>query len=183
MTIWKELGSTKKKEQTKEQTREQTAVSRDPTIKEEAEKEDKPDAGGAQRRDVSGRAKEREPKESVISADLTIEGKIEGAGHVRLVGKFKGDVQVKGDFTIEPGAKVTGNVRAGRVVIGGELEGNIDGASSVELLETGVVNGDLKSRSLTVAAGSRMSGRVEFGWDEEEIRAIETNVKAGSSHE
>src|ERR1700754_253192 len=51
-------------------------------------------------------------KESVISAGLTIEGKIEGAGHVRIAGEFKGDVNVKGNLTIEPGAHVTGGVKA-----------------------------------------------------------------------
>jgi cytoskeletal protein CcmA (bactofilin family) len=105
-------------------------------------------------------------KESLIAAGLTIEGKIEGSGHVRIAGSFKGDVHVQGNLTIESGAKVTGGVRANTVVVGGELEGNIDAASRVELLQTGVLNGDLKAGSLTVAAGSRMRGRAEFGWDE-----------------
>ena len=85
---------------------------------------------------------------------------------MRIAGNFKGDVNVQGNLTIEAGAKVTGGVRANTVVIGGELEGNIDAASRVELLQTGVLNGDLKAGSLTVAAGSRMRGRAEFGWDE-----------------
>lgn len=105
-------------------------------------------------------------KESILAAGLTIEGKIEGSGHVRIAGNFKGDVHVQGNLTIEQGAKVTGGVRANTVVIGGELEGNIDAAARVELLQTGVLNGDLKAGSLTVAAGSRMRGRAEFGWDE-----------------
>ena len=105
-------------------------------------------------------------KESLLASGLTIEGKIEGAGHVRIAGNFKGDVHVQGNLTIEAGAKVTGGVRAHTVVVGGELEGNIDAASRVELLQTGVLNGDLKAGSLTVAAGSRMRGRAEFGWDE-----------------
>jgi cytoskeletal protein CcmA (bactofilin family) len=105
-------------------------------------------------------------KESLLSAGLTIEGKIEGSGHVRIAGNFKGDVNVQGNLTIEAGAKVTGAVRANTVVVGGELEGNIDAAARVELLQTGVLNGDLKAGSLTVAAGSRMRGRAEFGWDE-----------------
>lgn len=107
-----------------------------------------------------------EAKESLLAAGLTIEGKIEGSGHVRIAGNFKGDVHVQGNLTIESGAKVTGGVRANTVVVGGELEGNIDAASRVELLQTGVLNGDLKAGSLTVAAGSRMRGRAEFGWDE-----------------
>lgn len=109
---------------------------------------------------------DRPRKESLIAADLTIEGKIEGAGHVRIAGKFKGDVNVQGDLTVEHGAKVNGEVRAKKVIIAGELEGNIDAASRVELLDSGVMIGDLKAGSLTVAAGSRMRGNVEFGWDD-----------------
>jgi len=105
-------------------------------------------------------------KESVISAGLTIEGKIEGVGHVRIAGDFKGDVNVQGNLTIEQGARLTGGVKADTVIIGGQLDGNIDAASRVELLQTGVLNGELKAGSLTVAAGSRMRGKVEFGWDE-----------------
>jgi cytoskeletal protein CcmA (bactofilin family) len=107
-----------------------------------------------------------EAKESLLAAGLTIEGKIEGSGHVRIAGNFKGDIHVQGNLTIESGAKVTGGVRANTVVVGGELEGNIDAAARVELLQSGVLNGDLKAGSLTVAAGSRMRGRAEFGWDE-----------------
>lgn len=112
------------------------------------------------------RARTKEARESVIAAGLTIDGTIEGAGHVRMAGRFKGDVNVDGDLTIDPGAKITGSVRASTVTIGGELEGNIDGASRVELLASGILNGDLKAGSLTVASGSRMRGNVSFGWDE-----------------
>jgi cytoskeletal protein CcmA (bactofilin family) len=105
-------------------------------------------------------------KESLIAADITIEGKIEGGGSVRVAGKFKGDVNVQGDLTIESGAKLTGGVRADKVSIAGELEGNVEQASHVDLLQTGVVIGDLKAGSLTVAAGARMRGQAEFGWDD-----------------
>jgi len=82
------------------------------------------------------------PKESLIADDITIEGKIEGGGSVRVAGKFKGDVNVQGDLTIESGAKLTGGVRADKVTIAGELEGNVEEASSVDLQQTGVVIGD-----------------------------------------
>ena len=105
-------------------------------------------------------------KESLIAADITIEGKIEGGGSVRIAGKFKGDVNVQGDLTIEAGAKLTGGVRADKVTIAGELEGNVEEASRVDLLPTGVVIGDLKAGSLTVAAGASMRGQADFGWDD-----------------
>ncbi len=104
-------------------------------------------------------------KESHIASDLTIEGKIIGTGHVRIAGKFKGDVQVDGNVTLDAGARLEGHVKAGVVSVSGELIGNIENAKRVELLESGVINGDVKAGSLTVAAGSRMRGQVEFGYD------------------
>ena len=110
------------------------------------------------------RAADRGPaKESLIAADVTIEGKIEGAGHVRIAGRFKGDVNVQGNVTIEQGAHVTGEVKAATVIVSGEVQGNINATSRVELLETGVINGDVKAAVLTVAAGSRMRGNADFG--------------------
>ena len=115
-------------------------------------------------------------KESVIASDLTIEGKIEGGGSVRIAGKFKGDVNVQGDLTIEAGAKLTGAVRADKVTIAGELEGNVEQASLVDLQHSAVVVGDVKAASLTVAAGARLRGQAEFGWDEKGSRAGKPGV-------
>ena len=105
--------------------------------------------------------------ESLIAPDIAIEGKIEGAGSVRIAGRFKGDVNVRGDLTIESGAHVTGSVRADKVVISGELVGNIEAASHVELMQSGSLTGDLKAATLTVAAGSRMRGQADFGWEDD----------------
>jgi cytoskeletal protein CcmA (bactofilin family) len=118
--------------------------------------------------DTTRRAADRGPaKESLIAADVTIEGKIEGAGHVRIAGRFKGDVNVQGNVTIEQGAHVTGEVKAATVVVSGEVQGNIHATSRVELLETGVISGDVKAALLTVAAGSRMRGQADFGWSDQ----------------
>jgi cytoskeletal protein CcmA (bactofilin family) len=122
----------------------------------------------------------RTRSESLIAADITIEGKIEGAGSVRIAGKFKGDVNVQGDLTIEAGAKLTGSVRAEKVTIAGELEGNIESASQVNVVATGAVIGDVKAGAVTVASGARMRGSVNFGWDDSKPTA--KVVRNGSEH-
>ncbi len=121
--------------------------------------------------------------ESVIAANLSIEGKIEGTGNVRIAGRFKGDVRIDGNFSIEPGAHLVGQVLAGIVVVGGELQGNIESARRLDVLEGGIIVGDVKAGSITVAAGSRMRGHVEFGWDEEKSLKMATTsgVAVGKS--
>jgi cytoskeletal protein CcmA (bactofilin family) len=165
MAIWKD--TTQRKDPT-------------PAPQESAPRREEPSADAAANYDLARRTRERETKESVIAAGLTIEGKIEGTGHVRLAGRFKGDVHVQGNLTIEPGAKLTGGVHAQTVVIGGELEGNIEAASRVELLESGVLVGDLTAGSLIVAAGSRMRGQVEFGWEEKAAQKPVLKMETGA---
>src|SRR5215470_13340708 len=111
--------------------------------------------------------REKAKTESLIAPDIAIEGKIEGSGHVRIAGRFKGDIDVRGDLTIEHGAHVTGSVRADKVTISGELVGNIEAASHVDLMQSGALTGDLKAATLTVAAGSRMRGQADFGWEDD----------------
>jgi cytoskeletal protein CcmA (bactofilin family) len=159
------------------------ALWKDPTVKEHAQgfgepssaapepalrAVERPAAGsGPVSVDSARRAASGPAKESLIAGDLTIEGKIEGSGHVRIAGRFKGDVSVQGNVTIEQGAHVTGQVTAATVVVSGEVNGNIHATARVELLETGVINGDVKAAVLTVAAGSRMRGQADFGWGEQ----------------
>ena len=123
-------------------------------------------------------APEPAAKESLIASDLTIEGKIEGSGHVRIAGRFKGDVNVQGNLRIEEGARLNGGVKARQVVVAGELDGNVASAEKVELLASAVLTGDVKAGSLTVAAGSKIRGHVECGWDGSESAASRRGGKA-----
>src|SRR5215467_1942634 len=102
--------------------------------------------------------------ETVFGSGVTIEGNIEGDSNVRIGGKFKGDIQIKADLTIEKGAHLGAKIHAANVTIGGEVEGNVISTGQVKLSESGQLIGDLRAKTLTVAAGSRMRGHVEFGW-------------------
>ncbi len=126
----------------------------------------RPESVPAAQTQASATALRKELKESVIATGLIFEGKIEGSGHLRISGRFKGDVHVDGTLTVEAGAHLAGSVRAASVVVAGEIEGNIESAQKVELHQTGVLNGDVNAGSLSVAGGARMRGRAEFGWSE-----------------
>lgn len=105
-------------------------------------------------------------EESLIASGITVEGKINGKGNVRVAGKFKGDIQVEGDLAIDSIASVEGQVKAGHITVNGTLQGNIESASHVELKQGSTVNGDIKAATLSVTSGARMRGNVEFGFTE-----------------
>src|SRR5262245_49628938 len=112
---------------------------------------------------VHREAAPRDRNESVFGPGVTIDGKIEGDSNVRIAGKFKGEVVIKGDLTIEKGAHVNAKVNATNITVAGEINGNITASAHVKLVESAQVVGDVKAATMTVAAGSRLRGQVECG--------------------
>jgi cytoskeletal protein CcmA (bactofilin family) len=99
---------------------------------------------------------------------------------VRIAGQFKGDAHVEGNLSIEPGAKHHGEVRASTVTVSGELTGNI-GAKHIDVTSTGVIVGDVKADTITVASGSRMRGHVEFGWGDGSVAPVRGEHKGNGT--
>jgi len=117
-------------------------------------------------------------RESLIAADLTIEGKIEGKGNVRIAGRLKGNINIQGNLTVNEQAQLNGTLRARQVTLAGKLEGHIELAEKVELLDTAVLIGDLKTGTLTIAAGSRVRGSITCGWESEESEVDRGGIDA-----
>jgi cytoskeletal protein CcmA (bactofilin family) len=157
MALWKETTQNEQKAMPSEQ---KAAVQTEPT--EKVEPAPAPVTPVAPRREVLP----RDRHESVLGSGVSIEGKLEGDGDVRIAGKFKGDIHIKGNLNIQKGAYLTAKVNAEAVTIEGEIDGTVAASGQVTLSESGQVVGDLKAKTLTVAAGSRMRGNVEFGWND-----------------
>jgi cytoskeletal protein CcmA (bactofilin family) len=117
-------------------------------------------------------------QESFFGSGVTIEGKLEGDVNVRIAGRFKGNIHIRGELNVERGAHIVAQIHADTIAIAGQLEGNVFATNQVKMLESGQLIGDLKAKTLIVAAGSRMRGHVEFGWSDVENatkRALDKN--------
>jgi len=126
----------------------------------------------------------KERNESVFGPGVTIDGKIEGDANVRIAGKFKGEIHIKGDLAIDKGAHVSAKVNATNITLAGELNGDVTASAHVKLVESAQVVGDLKAATLTVASGSRMRGHVEFGWSASEAaKFVKDNQRDGEKFE
>ena len=96
------------------------------------------------------------PEASSVGADITIVGKIIGAGTVIVFGRIEGEVNAS-DVTIAEGAHVEGNVVAQALTIAGHVKGTIH-AVRAKLLGTAKVEGDIFHRSLSIDENAVFEG-------------------------
>lgn len=105
--------------------------------------------------------------ESVLGPGIQFQGTLSGAGGVRIEGSFEGTITIKGPLVVADGAKVTANVQASAVTVGGSVKGNIT-ANKVEIKATGRVWGDLVTTAFATEEGAFLRGQVRM---EDEVPA------------
>src|SRR5437016_7200654 len=179
MALWKETAQNEQRTMPNEQRTmpsEQRAMPSEPS-----EKVEKAEPAPAPVNPVSPRRESlpRDRYESVLGSGVSIEGKMEGNGDVRIAGKFKGDIHIKGNLNIQKGAHLTVKINAESVTIEGEVDGTVVASGQVTLSESAQVIGDLKAKTLIVSDGSRLRSNVEFGWNASEAAKFAT----GRAHE
>ena len=94
---------------------------------------------------------------STLSADLTFEGNVSGAGDLQVDGTVKGDLRVGRLIVGETGA-VEGNVSADYVEVRGRIVGGVNG-KQIKLLGTAYVDGDITHEQLSIEPGAFFQGR------------------------
>ena len=109
----------------------------------------------------------RKGKPASRSSDLTafiddgseIEGKYTFHGTVMLNGKFSGEISSGDTLIIGEKGSVNATVRAGVVLISGEVIGNVFATERVELRGTARVYGDVEAPVVVVEEGVLFEGR------------------------
>jgi len=108
----------------------------------------------------------RAVKTPVKSNDLTafideaseIEGKYTFSGTVMLNGRFSGEISSKDTLIIGEKGVVSANIRAGVVLVNGEVIGNIVGGERVELRGSARVIGDVEAPVVVLEEGVLFQG-------------------------
>lgn len=91
-----------------------------------------------------------------------VEGDFSSEGNILVKGTVSGNVKTSQRLTVESGAKILANVKAGEAMISGEIKGNVRAAGLLELTESARVLGDISCKVLVVAAGALLHGKVSM---------------------
>lgn len=102
---------------------------------------------------------------TVIGADTHIKGDMRFDSTARILGSFEGTIEAKGELQIANGATCKAAVEAAKVLVDGDVEGNLTCRERVELTAKAKMKGDLISARLVVAEGASFVGHCTVGPD------------------
>ena len=100
--------------------------------------------------------------ETVVGPSVNVEGDFASEGNIIVKGTVSGSVYTSKHLSVEPGAKIVANVRAGSAAIAGEVKGNMKIKESLDLMATSKVVGDIEVKSLSVEAGAIIYGKISM---------------------
>ena len=122
--------------------------------------------------------------ETVVGPSVNVEGDFASEGNIIVKGSVAGSVRTSRHLSVEQGAKILANVRAGSAQIAGEVRGNVKIKETLELTSTARVLGDVEVKTLVVAAGALIYGKLQMpGLEGVEKRTARTSQAKKSVEE
>jgi cytoskeletal protein CcmA (bactofilin family) len=106
---------------------------------------------------------------TLIQAPLQVTGDLYAEEPVRVAGHLRGHVVSSESVVVERSGTVQGDVDGQDVIVEGTVEGNVRATRKFELRLTGRVRGDVSARSIAIADGSFLHGKV-VALEQEPIR-------------
>lgn len=95
---------------------------------------------------------------AVIDAGCEFEGKLCFHGTVRISGVFRGEIYTPDTLIVGEGARVSAQIKAGVIIISGEVDGSLHAKYRVEINHPAVFRGDILTPSLSVEDGVIFEG-------------------------
>jgi cytoskeletal protein CcmA (bactofilin family) len=93
-----------------------------------------------------------------LGKDTDFEGKLSFTGTVRIDGLFKGEIFTEGTLIVGETAVVQSDIHASRIIIKGEVRGNIFASNRIEMLAPGKVFGNIEAPTITMDDGVLFKG-------------------------
>jgi cytoskeletal protein CcmA (bactofilin family) len=104
----------------------------------------------------------QEKFDTLIGRHTEIQGCLKLQESVRIDGKVVGSIEAPNDASISvvigPTGEVLGDVLASRIIVAGQVSGNIHAFDRVEVMASALVQGDIRYASLAVEHGAKLLG-------------------------
>jgi len=116
---------------------------------------------------------------TITGDSAVLDGKFKISQSIEIDCELKGKLTVDGKLTIQGNGFVSADVKTIEAEIIGKYEGNMEASGNVEIKETGIAVGNIKTDSLIINKGGIFSGNVTRM--SEEPAAAKKKGKAGTT--
>ena len=114
----------------------------------------------------------------ILGENSKITGNVESPGTVFIDGTLMGDVN-GAKVILGEHSYISGNIKADYIIIGGKIDGHLNGTERVEIKTTGHVTGDITTKALVIAEGGIFNGvsRMEADAEKTNVKIVEFLAK------
>ncbi len=105
------------------------------------------------------------PQATTIGKQVKISGTLASDGNVIFDGTLEeGTINIAGELTIGTSALIKGEVKAGKLLVNGTIEGNVFVKEDMEIGATGKIHGDISVQGkFTITKGGSFNGKCDMG--------------------
>jgi cytoskeletal protein CcmA (bactofilin family) len=129
---------------------------------------------------VPGAEPTRTEEGGILARGFKLEGTLEGSGPLRVDGEVKGTLRSKSRVVLGENARLEGETHCAFLSVAGKVNGNIYCTDRLEILRTGLVEGDVHTPSLGIEPGGILEGRCHMKTDVKPVPASKTASPAAS---
>lgn len=128
-----------------------------------------------------GAANQAEDVIAFVGKGVEFKGTITYNGTVRIDGHLDGEIHTDGTLLVGEEAVLTAKVSAGTVISKGKITGDIAAKEKVRLLSPAILNGSVKSPTLSMEEGVLFNGTIEMARAEVRELSREAAVRASAA--
>ncbi|MEJ2023643.1 MAG: polymer-forming cytoskeletal protein [Deltaproteobacteria bacterium] len=105
---------------------------------------------------------EKDQINAFLGKDTEFEGKLSFTGAVRLDGRFKGEILTEGTLIVGETALIEADIRVARIIVSGEIRGNIVAGERIEIKAPAKVFGNIQSPTVIIEEGVVFEGNCKM---------------------
>lgn len=119
--------------------------------------------------------------ETIIGQGTQIKGDMVFSGTMYVEGQIEGSVVAaneKDTLSVIKTGKINGSIKAGNLVISGEVEGDIRATGKIEVAASARINGNIHYTNIEMEAGSQVNGQLIYQGSDV-VTPIKKEIKDG----
>ena len=98
----------------------------------------------------------------VIGAKTSLKGEISGDEDVVVEGSVEGEIRITRDLRVGAGGVVKATVSAQSLIVSGEVVGDCEAMTRVEIQSTGRLTGNIRAPKIVIAEGAMFRGNSDM---------------------